>query len=153
MRNPFGDGVELAWLIPGIIVVIMGAVPLLAWIGARGHGPVVPGVRSTMTPIELNELASAMRQVTMRAGHARRRPRPSRTRWPTPTDTRQARRPGRRWQPQRPGRRSRPQRPAAGLVDHLERLARLHESGALGDQEYEDAKQAVIGAASRGELG
>ena len=40
-----------------------------------------------------------------------------------------------------------------GLVDQLERLARLHDSGALGELEYMEAKQAVIGAASRGELG
>ncbi len=39
------------------------------------------------------------------------------------------------------------------MVDQLERLARLHASGALSEQEYEDAKLAVIGAASRGELG
>ncbi len=38
------------------------------------------------------------------------------------------------------------------MIDQLERLARLHDSGALTDQEYEDAKLAVIGAASRGEL-
>ncbi len=67
VRNPFGEGVELGWLIPGVIFVIMGGVPLLGWLAARGHGPVVPGVRSTTTPIELNELASAMRQVSHRA--------------------------------------------------------------------------------------
>ena len=56
---------------PGIIFVIMGGVPLLGWLAARGHGPVVPGVRSTTTPIELNELASAMRQVSLRASRQR----------------------------------------------------------------------------------
>ena len=40
-----------------------------------------------------------------------------------------------------------------GMIDQLERLARLRESGALTDQEYDDAKMAIIGAASRGELG
>ncbi len=45
VRNPFGEGVELGWLIPGVIFVIMGGVPLLGWLAARGHGPVVPGVR------------------------------------------------------------------------------------------------------------
>ena len=40
-----------------------------------------------------------------------------------------------------------------GMIDQLERLARLRESGALTDQEYDDAKVAIIGAASRGELG
>ena len=72
VRNPFGEGVELGWLIPGIIFVVMGGVPSLAWFAARGHGPVVPGVRSTTPPIELNELASAMSQVSLRAHPAGR---------------------------------------------------------------------------------
>ena len=68
VRNPFGDGVELGWLIPGVIFMIMGGVPLAGWVAARGHGPVVPSVRETTTPIELTELATAMRRVTLRAG-------------------------------------------------------------------------------------
>ena len=38
----------------------------------------------------------------------------------------------------------------SGLVDQLERLARLHEQGALGEQEYLEAQRAVIEASSRG---
>jgi hypothetical protein len=38
----------------------------------------------------------------------------------------------------------------SGLVDQLERLARLKEAGALGELEYLQAKQAVIDAASKG---
>ncbi len=140
-RSPFGQGVELGWLIPGIIFVIMGGVPLAGWIAARGHGPVVPGVRGTTTPIELNELASAMRQVSLRAG----------TRGASTTTVADAL--------ADPDRRAAAPSPAdagsepRGMVDQLERLARLHASGALSEQEYEDAKLAVIGAASRGELG
>ncbi len=37
-----------------------------------------------------------------------------------------------------------------GLVDQLERLARLKQQGALGELEYLQAKQAVIDAASKG---
>jgi hypothetical protein len=143
VRNPFGDGVELGWLIPGIIFVIMGGVPLLGWLTARGHGPVVPGVRSTTTPIELNELASAMRQVSLRA---------SRSGSPTmtvgeslSTGSRGSAGPGDVGADVSAVE-------ANGMIDQLERLAKLHESGALADQEYEDAKLAVIGAASRGEL-
>ncbi len=43
VRNPFGEGVELGWLIPGVIFVIMGAVPLLGWLAARGHTPLCLG--------------------------------------------------------------------------------------------------------------
>ena len=73
VRNPFGEGVELGWLIPGVIFIIMGGVPLVGWIAARGQGPVVPSVPETTTPIELAELASAMRRVSMRAGRTGRR--------------------------------------------------------------------------------
>jgi hypothetical protein len=145
VRNPFGEGVELGWLIPGVIFVVMGGLPLAAWVGARGHGPVVPGVRATTTPIELRELAGAMRQVTLRAG----------TRDAATTTVADAMDDAdRREASQREAtRRSASAGPEPdGLVDQLERLARLHESGALGEQEYADAKLAVIGAASRGEL-
>jgi hypothetical protein len=37
-----------------------------------------------------------------------------------------------------------------GMVEQLERLARLRAQGALGEQEYLEAQQAVIDAASRG---
>jgi len=144
IRNPLGEGVELGWLIPGIIFVIMGGVPLLGWFAARGHGPVVPGVRSTTTPIELNELASAMRQVSLRASRSGT---PGRTVADALAASDAASKGG-----------SADVSPDAsalepnGMIDQLERLARLHESGALADQEYEDAKLAIIGAASRGEL-
>ena len=39
---------------------------------------------------------------------------------------------------------------ADGMVDQLERLARLRQQGALGEQEYLQAQQAVIDAAARG---
>ena len=48
--RPGGGGIELGWLIPGVIFVMMGGVPLLGWILARGHGHVVPGVPATRTP-------------------------------------------------------------------------------------------------------
>jgi hypothetical protein len=38
------------------------------------------------------------------------------------------------------------------LASELERLAQLHESGAIDGVEYDQAKSAVIAAASRGEL-
>ncbi len=57
----------------------------------------------------------------------------------------------------RPGRQGgtgRSVRPAGqgGMVDQLERLAVLRDSGALTTAEYEDAKMAVNRAASRGEV-
>ena len=144
VRNPFGEGVELGWFVPGVIFVIMGGVPLVAWVAAKGHGPVVPGVRTTTTPIELNELASAMRQVSLRASrHA--------TSTTTVAEALAAQAAG------STGAESAAAESTAvepnGMIDQLERLARLRESGALTEQEYDDAKTAIIGAASRGELG
>ena len=122
----------------------MGGVPLVAWFAAKGHGPVVPGVRTTTTPIELNELASAMRQVSLRASrHA--------TSTTTVADALAAQAAG------STGAESAAAESTAvepnGMIDQLERLARLRQSGALTEQEYDDAKMAIIGAASRGELG
>lgn len=159
LRAPGGGGVELGWLIPGVIFIIMGGVPLLGWIGARGHGHVVPGVAATRTPIELNELSRAMRQVVATAG---------RSGGPTVDVGAAMRLAG-----------SKPAvAPGAGtggggtgsaatggtgaeaasstpdsLVTQLERLAALHSSGALSDEEYDTAKQALLAAASRGQLG
>jgi len=156
VRNPFGEGVELGWLIPGVIFVIMGAVPLLGWLAARGHGPVVPGVRSTTTPMEIGQLAAALRQVSLRA---------SRQSTPTMTIAQSAsardRSPeasaggvGTDVRPGRQGGTGPSVRPAGqgGMVAQLERLAVLRDSGALTTAEYEDAKMAVIRAASRGEV-
>jgi hypothetical protein len=146
VRNPFGEGVELGWLIPGIIFVIMGGVPLLGWLAARGHGPVVPGVRSTTTPIELNELASAMRQVSIRASR-------NASSTTTVADAMATSRGSTAGGAGAGGAGADTAAETSGMVDQLERLARLRESGTLTDQQYDDAKVAVIGAAARGELG
>ncbi|HEY2960669.1 MAG TPA: SHOCT domain-containing protein [Actinomycetota bacterium] len=39
-----------------------------------------------------------------------------------------------------------PEAPAADTIGELERLARLHESGALSDEEFAAAKAQVLGA-------
>jgi hypothetical protein len=137
VRNPFGDGVELGWFIPGVIFVIMGAVPLVGWFAARGHGQVVPGVRGTTTPIELNQLAAAMRQVSVRA---------SRQGTPSMTIAQSVSAHDQGVVRSRDGAVGQ-----TGMVDQLERLAVLRDSGALTNQQYEDAKMAVIAAAARGE--
>lgn len=145
VNPPYGGGLEWGWLIPGVLFVLMGGIPLLGWLLARGHGPVVPGVRSTMTPIELNELSRAMRQLSVTAARrggadatiaqAMRTPEPSKPLVPTvPSDP-----------PDLIG-------TTDSLVSQLERLARLRESGALSDAEYDDAKRSLLAAASRGAL-
>ena len=104
----------------------------------------MPTVPETTTPIELTELASVMRSVSMRAGR----------RAAATTTIAEA------LSPQPPGAgvtsawatTSAEAGPGpSGLVDQLERLARLHDTGALGELEYMEAKQAVIAAASHGE--
>ena len=132
-----GGGIEFGWLIPGVIFVIMGGVPLLGWIMARGHGHVVPGVPATRTPIELNELSRVMRNVAVSAA-ARSGGSTSST-----TVAEAMRAPG---TTTTPGTRD-------ALVSQLERLSALHTGGQLSDAEYDQAKRTLLDAASRGELG
>jgi hypothetical protein len=128
-----GEGIELGWLIPGVIFVIMGGVPLIGWIAAKGHGRVVPGIAATQTPVQLNELSRAMREV---ARNARRRASAS----STVAEALAAPEPG--------------TGPAESrsLVAELERLASLHDSRALTDAEYDQAKLLLLSAASKGQL-
>lgn len=102
---PFEGGLAWGWLIPGVLFVLMGAVPLL-W--------VVPAlIRRDSTPGNL--VGAALQQGVTAA-----------------RETASSRRTV-----------SRPTEPK-GLVDELERLARLHRSGALSDLEYQAAKRRLL---------
>jgi hypothetical protein len=130
-RPPDDSGeIVWGWLIPGVIFVLMGGIPLLGWIGARGQGPVVPGVPATTTPIEVRELGRALRQVHRTAS----------ARAAGALTLGEAMDVG-------------PPVTGATLTSELERLSALFSSGALTEAEYVEAKRAVIGAASRGNLG
>ena len=128
------------------------------WCRGPRPWPAVPGVRETTTPIELSQLATAMRRVSARASRQAAAtttvaeamsapgPAPDGAQLAAPAARRAA-------LPARGGAGGATGGAATegGLVDQLERLARLHDTGAIGELEYLEAKQAVIGAASRGQ--
>jgi hypothetical protein len=149
-------GPELGWLIPGVLFLLMGGVPL--WFGIRAMrgsirrpGTTLPfGASLAPAPTsddrarastagtlgdELHaDLAQALRQVASVTAAAA-----STTTVGDATGADGS-----------PGT-VHPSAAHSGLVDQLERLSRLHEQGALGEQEYRDAQRAVIEAAAKGE--
>jgi hypothetical protein len=128
---PDGSGeIIWGWLIPGVIFMLMGGLPLIGWLGTKDHTSVLPGAGARPTPKNYAELARALRgaaRVRAAESHA---PRRSAVRSDMADDAVSG----------------------GGLVPQLERLAALHSSRALTDSEYEAAKTALIRAASRGEL-
>lgn len=130
VRPPDGNGgLVLGWLIPGVIFALMGAVPLLILLPARRKAAL------------LDRLPGPLPSAS--ASDAARRLRMARPALETSTAT-----PG-----GATGTTAGDGAGATGLTGHLERLARLHDEGALSADEYQEAKRAVIAAASRGELG
>jgi len=98
---PGGGGIVWGWLIPGVLFVIMGAVPL-AWAIPilTGRSSRLFGGAKPVPPASIARLARAVRRV------------------PTIDDP--------------------------GIVDELERLDRLHRSGALDDAEFRAAKRRLL---------
>lgn len=127
---PDGSGeIVWGWLIPGVLFMLMGGFPLIGWLGSRDHTSVLPGIGPKPTPKSYGELARALREA-------------ARVRAAAPASPPQGVTVGR---VEAGG-------SGAGLVAQLERLAALHTAGSLTEHEYEAAKSALIGAASRGEL-
>jgi hypothetical protein len=129
---PGGGGLEFGWLVPGVIFVLMGAFPLLGWLSLRDHTTILPGVSPRPTPRDYAELARALREAArVRASEQRVTPPPV-------------------------GSSGRVEVAGAGaprtLVEGLERLAVLHGAGSLNDDEYAEAKRALIAQASHGDL-
>ena len=130
----FGTGPELGWLIPGVIFVLMGGVPLVvAW-----------RARTILSSTGDATIASRLGLPSVGAGGARHAPSPSIA-----------------WDPSHRAADSGPQaasatRPATGdgetgdLVDRLERLARLRRAGDLTNAEYEAAKAELLGTTHEG---
>ena len=102
---PFGGGLAWGWLIPGVLFVLMGGLPLLMVI------PML--VRKDSRPS--NPVGAALRDGVIVARETAR-------------DRRIV---------------DAPHRPA-GVVDELERVARLHRRGSLTDAEYEAAKRRIL---------
>jgi hypothetical protein len=138
LRPPGGGGPEFGWLIPGVLFVLMGGVPLGFWIRAKpwraarqpASQATSVGAAMTMAPsmIQLARQLRGLQAVATRqaassvtVGEVMDRPTGP--------------------------------RPGVTLASELERLENLHQSGAIDSVEYDQAKAAVIAGASRGELG
>jgi hypothetical protein len=130
----FGTGPELGWLIPGVMFILMGGVPLLvAW---RARAMISSAGDAT--------IASRLGIPSVGARSARHAPSPSIA-----------------WDPSHRTADSGPvaasaTSPATGdgetgdLVDRLERLARLRRAGDLTNAEYEAAKATLLGPSGEG---
>jgi hypothetical protein len=125
---PGGDGsIELGWLIPGVLFVLMVGFPLLGWIISRDHTTILPGVGAQRTPKDLADVRRAVREAARlaasdevsRSGYAG----VGRVEVPAANDS---------------------------LVSQLERLARLHAAGSISDAEYDKAKRALLATVTAG---
>jgi hypothetical protein len=126
IRPPGSDGgVDAAWLLCGIVFVIIGIGPLLAMLPER-HAHLGPRADPLAMRRLLADLSARQRQMTdddARASswHGYTVPRPVGSAVPP-----------------------------ADLTTRLERLSTLHTSGSLTDQEFDDAKRAVIAEVAAG---
>jgi hypothetical protein len=129
--NPPGadGGIELGWLIPGVLFVLMGGFPLLGWIISRDHTTILPGVGAQRTPKDFADVRRAMRESARLAS--------SEDRYAMPPAVHRIEAP----------------RMGEQLVAQLERLSALHVAGSLTDAEYDDAKRALLRDALTGTPG
>ena len=117
----FGNGPELGWLIPGVIFVLMGGVPLVVGWRARNEirsdGPAATrfGMPSMATARRRAQSASASAVMPITG-----------TRIPDSSE------------------------PRGDVVDRLERLARLRRSGDITNEEFETAKAVLLGESGEG---
>ena len=116
LRPPAGEGIVLGWLIPGVIFVLMGGVPLIAVLPI-GHSGRAGSARSRVA----TGLATRVAPGDPRAAGLQR----------LATDLRAVRDDA---------------QASADVVDKLERLAALRRSGDLTELEYEQAKRTLLGA-------
>jgi len=139
LAPPGGGGPEWGWLIPGVLFVIMGAVPLAGWIATRGDGHLLPGVQGTRARSDVRELRDLRDAMARAARTAGRSAGPDAATMTVREATRRVMATPRPIAPASP----------ETLVDQLERLAALHRAGALSLAEYDAAKAALIAAAAR----
>jgi hypothetical protein len=157
---PYGGGPELGWLIPGVIFVLMGGIPLWLYLQTRGDAPIVPGISGTRGRSDVKELRDLRDAMARAATSARRKGGPAAdqmtvfqaTHLAAPASV-----PSPATEPSPPTRPS----PAVStpapatapnevLVAQLERVAALHRAGDLSLLEFQEAKAALL-ATARGE--
>ena len=143
----WGGGPELGFLIPGVIFVLMGGIPLVVWIRARGDAPIVPGVAGTRARSDVRELrdlrdamAAAARTARANAGAAA----------PTMTVDEATHTPPPDVVPAPAATTADGADPGEALVAQLERLAALQRDGALSPDEFQSAKSALLSSARTG---
>jgi hypothetical protein len=157
-----GGGTSAGWIVCGVVFAVMGGVPLVLLLSPAGARLALWGPR-----IDADEGPVTTSPRIRRAIPIGPLPRPTAaptpgTRWPpgspgapgppAATPASPAARSARPGASPAPSARSAPsttpavsEAPEADLVDRLARLADLHERGALDDDEYERAKDAVLG--------
>lgn len=156
---PYPGGAELGFLVPGVIFLLMGGVPLWIWLASRGDAPIVPGVAGTRGRSEVRQLRDLRDAMARAAADARRKGGPAAeqmtvfqaTHLPEPRPTPAATTPVAAAPPVAPAATTgdeRPTDPNEVLVSQLERLAALHRSGDLSLLEYQDAKAALLRTAA-----
>ncbi len=120
----FGDGPELGWVIPGVIFVLMGGVPLVVGWRARheirsdGNAAARFGMPSVVVARRRVGGSSAATAAQTNATRA-----PNATRGPNAAGAPE---------------------PSGDIVDRLERLARLRRTGDITNEEYETAKTVLL---------
>jgi hypothetical protein len=134
--NPPDGGTSASWLVCGVVFVLMGGVPLALllwksaarWVlwGPRTEKPVPEEGWYHLTPVSDTATmpTAAGGLMPMRPAGPEPQPEPS----PTPASTTTVQ----------------DARPSGDMVGKLERLADLHERGALNESEYEMAKNAIL---------
>lgn len=108
---PPDTGIVWGWLIPGVIFVIMGGVPLTFALPSRRAAFGGGGVTGTDSPADLRIARKRLLNDLVTTAHERG--------WGVQDD----------------------------VVTKLERLASLRSAGAISDDEFEQAKRAVLGGA------
>ncbi|MFN8232618.1 MAG: hypothetical protein U0V56_03810 [Actinomycetota bacterium] len=121
LHPPGGDGLAWGWLVCAAVFLLMGGVPLpfaIAWLRRSFGQPDEPvgGVRSQLAP-PVSAFSRSAWGSRARSGTAE---------------------PG-------PPRAEHPEEMGSDLVADLERLDALHRSGALDDEQYEAAKDRMLG--------
>ncbi len=140
----------LGFLIPGVVFLVMGGVPLWFWWIGRGDAPAVPGSRGTRARSDLRQLRDLRDAMAHAAVDARRRGGPTADRLtvrqamslPGSSDSAP---------PPSPAVAVAPAPDAGGegdrseaFVAQLERLAVLHRAGDLSLLEFQAAKAALL---------
>ena len=154
-------GTSWGWIVCGVVFVLMGGVPLLALFSRSAarwalwgpkdddNGPVTTSsrIRRAIPIGPLPRRTAAMTPTAPRPPGAPGPPRPPAspvavwsapppaTSWPSPAPATPV--------PAAPG--VEPEGGSGDLVERLARLAELHDRGALDDDEYERAKDAILG--------